>query len=41
MRKESTEVGEDHSGHIDAHVNEGILFFDSRTPLVPGPLMAD
>ncbi|OAF62200.1 mitochondrial escape protein 2 [Pseudogymnoascus destructans] len=33
VRKESTEVGKDHSGHIEAHTNEGILFFDSIFPL--------
>ncbi|KFY59315.1 hypothetical protein V497_04383 [Pseudogymnoascus sp. VKM F-4516 (FW-969)] len=32
VRKESTEVGENHSGHIEAHTNEGILFFDSKPP---------
>ena len=30
VRKESTETGEDSTGHITAHPNEGILFFDSN-----------
>jgi hypothetical protein len=30
LRKESTETGEDKSGHISASANEGILFFDSK-----------
>ncbi|TVY94316.1 Mitochondrial escape protein [Lachnellula willkommii] len=33
VRKESTETGEDSSGHISAHPNEGILFFDNLFPL--------
>lgn len=37
VRKESTEVGKDHSGHIEAHTNEGILFFDSMPQLFPAP----
>jgi hypothetical protein len=31
VRKESTETGEDKSGHISASANEGILFFDSKS----------
>ncbi len=30
IRRESTETGEDRSGHIAAGPNEGILFFDSE-----------
>jgi len=30
VRKESTEIGKNHTGHIEAHPNEGILFFDSE-----------
>lgn len=30
IRKESTETGEDKTGHISASANEGILFFDSK-----------
>jgi hypothetical protein len=30
VRKESTETGEDKTGHISASANEGILFFDSK-----------
>jgi hypothetical protein len=30
VRKQSTETGEDSTGHISAHPNEGILFFDSK-----------
>jgi hypothetical protein len=30
IRKESTDTGEDKTGHISAHANEGILFFDSQ-----------
>lgn len=30
VRRESTETGEDKSGHISARANEGILFFDSE-----------
>jgi hypothetical protein len=26
-------MGEDESGHIAAHTNEGILFFDSKIPI--------
>jgi hypothetical protein len=29
-RSKSTLVGEDRSGHIVAHANEGIMFFDSQ-----------
>ena len=28
-RNESTAVGKDYTGHIEAHENEAILFFDS------------
>lgn len=31
IRKESTDTGEDKTGHISAHANEGILFFDSKS----------
>jgi hypothetical protein len=30
LRRVSTVTGEDESGHIAAHTNEGILFFDSK-----------
>ena len=30
VRKESTETGENRTGHINATANEGILFFDSE-----------
>lgn len=30
LRRVSTAMGEDESGHIVAHTNEGILFFDSK-----------
>ncbi|TVY81632.1 Mitochondrial escape protein [Lachnellula suecica] len=33
VRRESTETGEDSTGHITAHSNEGILFFDNLFPL--------
>lgn len=33
-RRVSTLTGEDESGHIVAHPNEGILFFDSETPIL-------
>ncbi|KAE8451488.1 hypothetical protein EG329_003561 [Mollisiaceae sp. DMI_Dod_QoI] len=33
IRRESTETGEDQSGHIAAGFNEGILFFDNLFPL--------
>ncbi|CZR56999.1 related to mitochondrial rRNA processing protein PRP12 [Phialocephala subalpina] len=33
IRKESTETGEDQSGHITAGLNEGILFIDNIFPL--------
>lgn len=29
VRRESTQIGEDRTGHIKAQANEGILFFDS------------
>jgi hypothetical protein len=32
IRQESTDTGEDRSGHIAAGTNEGILFFDSNDP---------
>jgi hypothetical protein len=32
LRRVSTLTGEDESGHIAAHANEGILFFDSEIP---------
>lgn len=32
VRRESTETGEDRTGHIAAKANEGILFFDSKNP---------
>lgn len=49
LRRESTETGEDQSGHIAAAKNEGILFFDSMnlqflvlTPLIVNrPLPAE
>jgi hypothetical protein len=31
VRRESTETGEDKTGHISASSNEGILFFDSES----------
>ncbi len=31
IRRESTETGEDQTGHIVAGKNEGILFFDSKS----------
>lgn len=31
IRRESTETGEDKTGHISASPNEGILFFDSKS----------
>jgi hypothetical protein len=34
LRRVSTLTGEDESGHIAAHTNEGILFFDSKI-LIP------
>jgi hypothetical protein len=33
LRRVSTLTGEDESGHIAAHTNEGILFFDSKFPI--------
>lgn len=40
VRNESTATGEDRTGHIVAHANEGILFFDSEllVMLVARPL---
>jgi hypothetical protein len=32
IRRESGLTGENQSGHISAHPNEAILFFDSQTP---------
>lgn len=32
VRRQSTETGEDQTGHIAAGSNEGILFFDSMKP---------
>lgn len=32
LRRVSTVTGEDESGHIAAHTNERILFFDSEIP---------
>ncbi|CAG8956475.1 hypothetical protein HYFRA_00003861 [Hymenoscyphus fraxineus] len=33
VRRESTQIGEDATGHIKANANEGILFFDNVFPL--------
>lgn len=38
IRRESTETGEDQTGHISATPNEAILFFDSE--LMTGELLA-
>lgn len=32
VRRESTQIGENESGHITAGTNEGILFLDSEFP---------
>jgi hypothetical protein len=34
IRRESTETGEDKTGHISASSNEGILFFDSESVVI-------
>jgi hypothetical protein len=34
IRRESTETGEDRTGHISATSNEAILFFDSKVHTV-------
>ncbi len=33
LRRVSTVTGEDETGHIAAHRNEGILFFDRKVPI--------